>query len=74
MRRVVAVVALAALALAQAPRALAVPPVIGWCVSSPGQPDVCSPDEERILASVRKRLAGGEGWDLGVQLTVTRVQ
>lgn len=65
---------LAAAALAQAPRALAVPPVIGWCVSSPGHPDVCSADEERILASVRKRLAGGEGWDLGQQLTITRVQ
>lgn len=69
-----ALAALVLALLAQAPRALAVPPVIGWCVSSPGHPDVCSADEERLLASIRKRLAGGEGWDLGTQLTVTRVQ
>lgn len=74
MRFALALAAAVLALLAQAPRAHAVPPVIAWCVSSPGAVDVCSPDEERILASVRKRLAGGEGWDLGGQLTVTRVQ
>ena len=73
MRRVIAV-AVAISLLAWGRYARAVPPVIAWCVQSPGQPDVCSADEERILASIRKRLDGGEGWELGGQIIVTRVQ
>lgn len=72
MRRVLAAAVLAL--LAQVPRAHAVPPVVTWCVSSPGAADLCSPDEDRVVAAVRKRLAQGEGWWIGDRLTVERVQ
>lgn len=72
MRRVLAAAILAL--LAQAPRAQADLPVVAWCVSSPGAADLCSPSEERIVSAVRKRLAAGEGWQIGDRLTVERVQ
>lgn len=72
MRRVLAAAVLAL--LAQAPRAQADLPVVAWCVSSPGAADLCSADEERVLAAVRKRLDHGEGLELGGQVIVTRVQ
>lgn len=71
MRRVLAVAVLAL--VAQAPRAQALPPVVTWCVSSPGAADLCSPDQERILRAVQKRLAS-EVWNIGEKLTIERVQ
>ncbi len=73
MRRVFAVAAVLAL-LAQAPRAQAVPPVVTWCVNSPGAAEFCSPVRERVLASVKKRLSTGEDWAVGQGLTIARVQ
>lgn len=74
MPRTFILAAMALAALAQAPRASAVPPVVAWCVSSPGALDTCSASRERILAQVEKRMAGAEDWAIGGQLTVTRVQ
>lgn len=73
MRRALAAAAVLAL-LVQAPQARAALPVVAWCVSSPGEVDTCSAVKERILATVEKRMATAEEWELGGQLTITRVQ